>query len=843
MRSTIASDRELSKVFRPLTKARRRSAPGVEPLENRTFLSVTLVSANALGQAGGAAVAANDAEISSDGRFVAYSTDQTDVVAGVTDTNNREDVYVRDITGAGPSVLVSGNNNTAFGGRQPSVSADGRYVAFTTTASLSASDQNLSGEDVYVWDRLNPTVFTLVTGRASDGVANTGFLPSISNNGRVVAFVSTAAADTFQAGTTDTNAARDVFVRNLDTNATVLASAVPGGLVAGNGASTDPEVSGDGTAVAFSSVATDLTVVPVTGTQDEAYRRVFAAPNVDLVSVATPGGVAAGGGSTSTISISDDGNLVAFSSGSTDVVANDTNGAVRDVFVRNMSAGQTNVVSTNAAGARSSGNASGAAISGNGQFVAFNSSANNLVAGDTGSPTDIFLKNTADGSITRLSQDDAGTGGNAGSSFPSVNLDGSAVAFVSQATNLVANTEQAAEADDDVFAWRSGAVTPTDTTPPTAAITAANVTAAGGTTQTVTVVYSDNTAVNVATIGADDITVAGPGGAPVTVTGVQATPATNASPVTAVYMLAAPGGTFDAADDGAYTITLPAGAVTDAAGNPVAAGTGTFSVAVGGPSGPGPDLVVAAITGGKKGLPPSVVGGAKGQVRVRVTNQGDAPVAGPVSIALVARDVDPATPETGDTAIVTTPAKVLKLKPGKSKLVPVKFTYPNVASGAAYALVATVDAANGVTEGNETNNEGASATNVTIAPAFVDLAATAIGQPKGGTIAIGKKNAITLTVQNLGNVPATGLLNMDFYASTTPDGVIDTGDILLGSIPKKLKLKAGASKTIKVAGGVVDPSFPPGTYYITAVINNPPAITETSAANNTVVSTTSFPAA
>jgi hypothetical protein len=94
-----------------------------------------------------------------------------------------------------------------------------------------------------------------------------------------------------------------------------------------------------------------------------------------------------------------------------------------------------------------------------------------------------------------------------------------------------------------------------------------------------------------------------------------------------------------------------------------------------------------------------------------------------------------------------------------------------------------------------------------------------------------------------GQGAGSGVLQMDFYASTTPDGVIDAGDILFGSVTKKLKLKNGASKTIKASGGVIDPSFPPGTYYITAVINNPPAIAETSAANNTVVSSTSFPAA
>src|SRR5437868_1892301 len=139
MRSAIGFDLGDSVPFRPSPKARggrRRAAAGIEPLEGRTLLSVSPVS------------------------------------------------------------------------------ADGRYVAFTTTASLAAADGNLSGEDVYVWDRLNPTAFTLVTGGTS-GAANTGFQPSISNNGRVVAFVSTAAANTYQAGTTDTNGVRDVFVRNL----------------------------------------------------------------------------------------------------------------------------------------------------------------------------------------------------------------------------------------------------------------------------------------------------------------------------------------------------------------------------------------------------------------------------------------------------------------------------------------------------------------------------------------------------------------------------------------------------------------------------------------------------
>lgn len=825
-------------VHRRAAAAAPPAVPSLEPLEGRMLFAVTLVSSNAVGQAGGTGVRSFDPEVSNDGRYVVYATDQTDVVAGVADTNARPDVYVRDLTTTGPAVLVSGGvNNVAFGGDEPSISADGRYIAFTTVSALVAADTNGTANDVYVWDRQFPGTFTLVSAGASGSAAG-GFFPSISNNGRVVAFVSSATAASFQAGAADANAGRDVFVRNLDANTTVLASAAPGGTAAGNVASDGPMISGDGTTVVFVSAATDLTPTPTSG-GDEAYRRVLASSNVELVSIATPGGVATGGGNTSTVSVSDDGNLVAFSSGSTDIVINDTNG-VRDAFVRNMSAGLTNVVSTSAAGALNNANAAGPSISGDGALVAFHSNATNLVTPDPGT-SDVFLKNLTDGTIRRISQTDPGAElGNFGSSFASVSGNGTAVAFISQATNLAPGTEPPAETDDDVFAFTTVPPTPPDTTAPTAAITAANVTAVGAPAHFVTILYGDNTAVSVASIGVDDITASGPGGA-ATVSAVSVTPTTDAASVQAVYSLSAPGGTFDAADDGAYTITLPAGAVTDAAGNPVAAGSAGFTVAIGIPTGPGPDLVVSEIIAGRQGLPPSVIAGGRGNVRVRITNQGDQLASGAVAVALLARDVDPATTATGNTAIITTPARRLRLKPGQSRLVPVKFTYPSVPA-AAYSLVAAVDPANTLVEGNESNNEGASATAVTIAPAFVDLSATGVGTPTRGSISIGRRTSVPVTIQNLGNSPATGLLKIDLYASANGDTIIDAGDILIGTVTKRLRLKNGQSRAIRV-NLPVDASLPAGQYFVTAVINNPAAIAETSAANNTAVSPTPFPAA
>src|SRR5688500_17453118 len=151
---------------------RRGASVRVEPLEGRTLMAVTLVSANVGGQAGGAGVHSREPEISDDGRYVVYSTAQTDVVGGVTDTNGDRDVYVRDLA-TNTSTLVSGRpDNIAFGGFQPTISADGRYVAFVTDEKLVDAD-NAPGDDVYVWDRQSPGTFTLASARSSDGGAVT----------------------------------------------------------------------------------------------------------------------------------------------------------------------------------------------------------------------------------------------------------------------------------------------------------------------------------------------------------------------------------------------------------------------------------------------------------------------------------------------------------------------------------------------------------------------------------------------------------------------------------------------------------------------------------------------
>ena len=115
-----------------------------------------------------------------------------------------------------------------------------------------------------------------------------------------------------------------------------------------------------------------------------------------------------------------------------------------------------------------------------------------------------------------------------------------------------------------------------DTTPPTATVSAPNVTKPGGTTETVTVVYNDDVAVQASGINANNITVVAPDGSPLNVTGVNSSG--SGQTITAHYIVAAPNGAWDASDNGTYAVTVLSGQITDTSGNPLAATSATFTV-------------------------------------------------------------------------------------------------------------------------------------------------------------------------------------------------------------------------------------------------------------------------
>jgi Tol biopolymer transport system component len=251
---------------------------------------------------------------------------------------------------------------------------------------------------------------------------------SLSGDGRYIAFTTIAALVP-----EDRNGISDVYLYDRGTRTVSLVSQAPGGAAA-NGASRNPRISADGRYIVFESIANTL-VADDTNQAIDVFRRDRLTGTTVRISVAT-GGVQAGGDS-SDPRLSDDGNRIAFTSKAFDLVAGDANGA-SDIFVRDLAAGTTTRVSVSAIGADADLASSEPAISGDGRFVAFTSAATNLVAGDTNGVTDIFVRDLAAGTTSRVSVSSTGGQADKASTGASLSRDGQFVSFLSSATTLVA---------------------------------------------------------------------------------------------------------------------------------------------------------------------------------------------------------------------------------------------------------------------------------------------------------------------------------------------------------------------------------------------------------------------
>ncbi len=150
-----------------------------------------------------------------------------------------------------------------------------------------------------------------------------------------------------------------------------------------------------------------------------------------------------GNGRSRNASTSDDGRYVAFESEATNLVAGDTN-TDSDVFVRDVQTSQTTRVSVDSAGAEVVGHSYNSSISGDGRYVAFQSESSGLVAGDTNLFMDVFVRDLQTSQTTRVSVDSAAVEGNHNSVEPAISADGRYVAFISFATNLVPSDTNAA---------------------------------------------------------------------------------------------------------------------------------------------------------------------------------------------------------------------------------------------------------------------------------------------------------------------------------------------------------------------------------------------------------------
>jgi len=311
----------------------------------------------------------------------------------------------------------------------PSISGNQRYVVFSSEANSWAPTVDNNGlSDVYLKDRQTGAI-TLVS--AANGVVGNGesFNASVADNGTVV-FESTAT--NLAAGAT--NPSNKILARAIDGTISRVDVSLAG---QANGISSRPKISGNGAFAIFESDAANLVAGDTNNTTD-VFVRTLSSNAVARVSVTVGNAQANGASFLGTISY--DGQVVAFSSDASNIQFNDGNGQT-DVFARNLTTGVTSVVSfstTGMGGAVGNGLSTAPQISGNGAFVSFLSRSTNWDAADTNGVTDVFVKGVgAGGALSRVSVSSAGAQANAESTASAISYDGSLVAFVSAASNLV----------------------------------------------------------------------------------------------------------------------------------------------------------------------------------------------------------------------------------------------------------------------------------------------------------------------------------------------------------------------------------------------------------------------
>lgn len=351
-------------------------------LYDRVSGTVERVSVSASGQEG------NDESFvgfsSADGRYVAFGSEATNLVAG--NAPGYTQTYVKDRQD-GSLELASVNTAGASGGgySQPSgISADGRYVlVFSHASDLVDGDTNSSPE-VFLRDRDTGTTERLVV--SGDGTQGDkgSWGGALTPDARFAVFQS----ESTNLVPGDTNGAWDVFLRDRQQGTTERVNLSSGGAQANGGsASSRPRLSPDGRYVVFESPATNL-VPEDSNSAVDVFLRDRTEGTTTRISIADDGGQATG--KSYDADVSSDGRYVVFVSEADDLVPGDTNG-VADIFLRDRQAGTTRRLSVAADGAQADGESYDPRISSDGRYVVFAGGATNLIPGDTNGAWDVFL--------------------------------------------------------------------------------------------------------------------------------------------------------------------------------------------------------------------------------------------------------------------------------------------------------------------------------------------------------------------------------------------------------------------------------------------------------------------
>ena len=376
--------------------------------------------------------------LSADAQYLAYQACLTPLPA-----STFSGVILRYNTATGLTDLVHTNATVAIARpdetRNLDLPPDGRFLAFT------ANSNGVGGitSCILVWDA-STGVATLASGDAGGGVA-TGSLssrPALTPDGRQVVFISNASL-----ATNSVAGAWQLYRRDLLTGTTLLLNVGTNGVPSPVPTATVARISDDGAIVAFEAADGSLVANDSNHSLDVFVRDIVPATN-ELISSCLPalGGNSPNGPSQiASFSASSDGRYVAYSSEADNLVGGDTN-AFRDIFVRDLATATNWLISVGPGGGGANGTSYEPSISGDGRYVAYTSSATNLVAGDANKATDVLVcdRETGITSLASVKSTGAGTA-NKASYSPSLSSDGRWLLFRSQATDLVAGSFSGAD--------------------------------------------------------------------------------------------------------------------------------------------------------------------------------------------------------------------------------------------------------------------------------------------------------------------------------------------------------------------------------------------------------------
>lgn len=349
--------------------------------------------------------------------------------------------------GTNTLILVSAAIGGANGqSGHASLSNSASFVAFESTAANLAPPDANNASDVFLYSRVSGTVqlISRTAGGASGNGPSVG--PSLSADADVLVFES-AASDLVPS---DPNGAlSDLFVYHRTSTMLLRLGLSTDGFGPNAGVS-EPQISADGSVVAFSSVSTNLIADDANGAVRDVFIVTLSSGDVELVSVSTD--LNGANGPSSSPSLSSSGRYVVFESEASDLVPSDPNSAVSDIFLFDTQMQVMQLVSVSDEGDAADGASHAPTISPSGRFIAFHSVATTLDGTDlNGSVRDIYQADRYFGELVRITRSFSGGGANAGSGYPRYSTDGAFLVFESFASNLVSSDGNGILADAFIY--------------------------------------------------------------------------------------------------------------------------------------------------------------------------------------------------------------------------------------------------------------------------------------------------------------------------------------------------------------------------------------------------------